>query len=267
MSPYQFCRRPHCQRRHWRRRQRDAFVPAQYPCSGPGCAVTLETRLSPGHPRLYHSPRCRDAAARQRRLRAPAGMVSAARESASRAVRLAWAARLEGQAHRVRLGKAVAVHREAEELQRLPGSEQCERSPALRNFGDLERQQVLQQAEWAAYASQSRLREAQAQLDSAAMWARRSALASIAFHKRRKAQAARRAETARDRRAAAQAQEAARQRQADLARAAVDLEYAAWLRQRAAADSKGDSVLLDAGNGAGVSPPAPSPASGGHGVP
>ena len=77
LSPYRFCSSV-CQRDHWESRRKAEWSASPYPCAQCGTAITPQQAA--GRRRSYCTATCKQAAARARIRRNPAGAVMAARE-------------------------------------------------------------------------------------------------------------------------------------------------------------------------------------------
>ena len=78
LSPYRFCSEP-CQRRHWEARRKAEWSASPYPCKQ--CGATITPQQAAGRPRSYCTDACKQAAARERLRRHPAGAVVVARQT------------------------------------------------------------------------------------------------------------------------------------------------------------------------------------------
>ena len=77
LSPYKFCSST-CQREHWEARRKAEWSASSYPCAQ--CGATITPQQASGRPRTYCTDACKQAAARERLRRQPAGAVMAARQ-------------------------------------------------------------------------------------------------------------------------------------------------------------------------------------------
>ncbi len=226
MSSFKFCCAL-CQRQHWQQREFDKRQPTITHCSWCGGGIQTDPG-TPGRPRDYCDDTCKQAAARARKRRNPAGAIVTAR--------------YEAEAKQKRAAEAQAAYAAALAGYESKKQEITDGIQATASYDDAKASRELEALtqEWETFKDRLEFLRRRA-LDL-------KARADIAAENLAKVerQYGRRAETARLRRAA-------RRDQADAERAKLDPEFAAWqarmaAQRRQAEDTHGDSNRAGQGN-------------------